>query len=121
MNAIGPIPTPVTDYPLAGLLAGASAGSVPGRQGGRSLEGAARGLEEVFLSLLVKEMRQGMDPEDGLFGKDSGDVMGGMFDQFMSQHLVQAGGIGLARMFKQHLEHAHPHGPDRPAQPGISS
>ena len=45
---------------------------------------AARGLEATFLSILLKEMRQTLEP-GGLFANDSGDVLGGMFDQFMAQ------------------------------------
>jgi Rod binding domain-containing protein len=70
---------------------------------GQSLESAAKGMEGTFLTLLLKEMRQGLEP-GGLFGQDSGDVLGGMFDQFMAQHLTQAGGLGIARVLQQQLE-----------------
>ena len=80
---------------------------------GQSMESAAKGFEETFLSLLVKEMRQTLEPNT-LFGHDSGDVFGGMFDQFMAKHLTQAGGIGLAADMKQKLEQSNTHDTSSP-------
>ncbi|WP_390637610.1 rod-binding protein [Limnoglobus roseus] len=48
-------------------------------------------------------MRQTLEPEGGLFPGDAGDVQGGMFDLFLSQHLADAGGIGLATVIEQQL------------------
>jgi Rod binding domain-containing protein len=68
-----------------------------------TVDEAARGLEATFLTILLKEMRQTLGP-GCLFGNDSGDVCGGLFDQFMAQHLVQGGGMGLAQSIKHQLE-----------------
>jgi len=57
--------------------------------------------------MLIKEMRQTDDEEGGLFPGDSGDVQGGLFDLFMSRHLANAGGIGLAAYLERHLNAAH--------------
>lgn len=54
----------------------------------------ARQVEGLFASLLLKEMR-GSECEGGLFGGDSSDVLGGMFDQYMGQSIADAGGLGL--------------------------
>ena len=54
----------------------------------------ARQVEGLFASLLLKEMR-GDGGEGGLFGGDSSDVLGGMFDQYMGQAIADAGGLGL--------------------------
>ena len=54
----------------------------------------ARQAEGLFASLLLKELR-GSDHEGGLFGGDSSDVLGGMFDQYMGQAIADAGGLGL--------------------------
>lgn len=59
-----------------------------------SPEAVARQVEGLFASLLIKEMR-GSDREGGLFGGDSSDVLGGMFDQYMGQAIADAGGLGL--------------------------
>jgi flagellar protein FlgJ len=54
----------------------------------------ARQVEGLFASLLLKELR-GNGGEGGLFGGDSSDVLGGMFDQYMGQSIADAGGLGL--------------------------
>jgi flagellar protein FlgJ len=56
----------------------------------------AREFEATFLSMLLKQMRETLDPEAGLFPGDSGDVQGGLFDLYMSRHLADAGGVGMA-------------------------
>ncbi len=61
------------------------------------LERAARGLEGVFVSMLVSKLREGMT-EEGLFGSDDGGIYGGLFDQMMGEQLSQRGGIGIAEM-----------------------
>jgi peptidoglycan hydrolase FlgJ len=57
-------------------------------------DAVARQVEGLFASLLLKEMR-GNGEEGGLFGGDSTDVLGGMFDQYMGQAIADAGGLGL--------------------------
>ena len=59
-----------------------------------SPDAVARQVEGLFASLLLKEMR-GDSREGGLFGGDSSDVLGGMFDQYMGQSIADAGGLGL--------------------------
>lgn len=74
------------------------------RQGkGRSLEQVAGQFESMFLSLIVKEMRQTLEP-GGLFGNDGADIRGGLFDLYLGQHLAKAGGLGLAAMLRRHLK-----------------
>jgi Rod binding domain-containing protein len=79
------------------------------RQHPPSLKDAAQGFESIFLSMLLKEMRQTLEP-GSLFGHDSSDVYGGLFDQFMSQHLAQGKGMGLAQSLMKQLESKTPHG-----------
>lgn len=59
-----------------------------------SPDAVARQVEGLFASLLLKELR-GNGTEGGLFGGDSSDVLGGMFDQYMGQSIADAGGLGL--------------------------
>ncbi len=68
-----------------------------------SLKDAAQGFESVFLSMLLREMRQTLEP-GSLFGNDSSDIYGGLFDQFMAQHLAQGKGMGLAQALMKQLE-----------------
>jgi flagellar protein FlgJ len=55
-------------------------------------------------------MRKTLDPET-MFGGDSADVFGGMFDLFLGQQMVQNGGLGLARMLREALANHRPVAP----------
>jgi flagellar protein FlgJ len=81
-----------------------------------SLKSAVQGFESVFLSMLLKEMRQTLEP-GGLFGKDGGDIYGSLFDQFMGQHLAQGKGMGLAQALMRQLEPTTKHAPSHSTQP----
>jgi Rod binding domain-containing protein len=39
-----------------------------------------------------------------MFGHDPGDVLGGMFDHFLSQHIAKSGSLGIGKMIQKHLE-----------------
>jgi Rod binding domain-containing protein len=67
-------------------------------------EQLATQFESVFVSMLLKEMRQASPPGEGLFPGDSSDTYGGMFDMYMGQHLAQQGGIGLAASIQAAIE-----------------
>lgn len=71
----------------------------------RNLSPAAIGkqFEGLFASLLVKQMRQTTDGES-LFGKDPGDVVGGLFDHYLGSHLTSGAGLGIAQMVRAQLE-----------------
>jgi flagellar protein FlgJ len=73
-----------------------------------AIRAVATNFESMFLAQVLKEMRQTLEP-GGLFGQDSADVQGGLFDLFLGQHLAQAGGCGLAAMIQQQLEASTPH------------
>lgn len=91
------------------------------------IEKTIREFESTFLGLLIKEMRQTLEPEGGLFPGDAGDVQGGLFDHYLSQHLADAGGFGLASVLvKQHYRGTHvaatdPSSGTHPAPAGIPS
>ena len=71
---------------------------------------AGKAFESVFASILLKQMRQTLSSSgQGLFGKDPGDVFGGLFDHFMSQHMTQRGSLGIAAMIENHLAKASTH------------
>jgi Rod binding domain-containing protein len=74
----------------------------------RALDTVANGFESMFLSLLLKEMRQTLEP-DTMFPQDSGDVLGGLFDLFLGQHLAQAGALGIGAMVKKQLAAKYNH------------
>ena len=62
----------------------------------------AEQLEAVFISMLIKEMRTA-GSEEGLFAGDASDTFGGLFDQFMGEHIAAAGGLGMNRLLNQQL------------------
>ncbi len=64
---------------------------------------AAQDFEGVFASLMLKEMRKTLEPGT-MFGEDSGDVYGGLFDLYLGQQMTQSGGFGLAKMVRESLE-----------------
>jgi len=85
----------------------------------RSAEAVARGFESMFFSLLAKGMRETLEP-DTLFGGDQGDVFGGMFDQFLGEHLAQGGSLGIAAMVRKQLsvKYTHEQPPQQSARSG---
>jgi flagellar protein FlgJ len=89
-------PIPLPDRPGATVIPVSAA---------RAAE-AAKEMEATFLALLLKQMRESLDTEEGggLFPGDTGDVQGGLFDLFMSRHLAEAGGVGMALALANQLQ-----------------
>ena len=56
----------------------------------------AQEFESVFISMMLKSMRESMSKE--MFAGDNSDTFGGMFDSIMGQHIAQQGGLGMAEM-----------------------
>ncbi len=75
----------------------------PSSVGQDKITQVASDFESLFASQMLKEMRKTLDPET-MFGGDSGDVYGGMFDQFVGQQMARSGGFGLARMLRETLQ-----------------
>jgi Rod binding domain-containing protein len=76
---------------------GAAAGAA--RSGGAD---AAKKLEELFATMLVKEMRRAL-PE-GLFGEGStADIYGGWFDEHIGAQLARTGALGMGEMIRASL------------------
>lgn len=69
----------------------------------RQKKEAAVGFESVFASTLLKEMRSSLEPGI-LFGQDSGDIFGGLFDMFLGKHIAESGSLGIAKMVSRYLE-----------------
>ncbi len=55
-------------------------------------------FESLFMSMLLKEMRQIEGEEGGLFSGDGGDVYGGLFDLMMGQSLAQNSPLNIAQL-----------------------
>jgi flagellar protein FlgJ len=95
--------TPLLDSPLdqAPEIIAAQANS----RDSRAIDQVATGFESMFLSLLIKQMRQTLEPGT-LFGSDQSDIQGGLFDLYLGQHLARSGGLGLGTMLKHYLKSA---------------
>jgi len=114
--------TPVSSQALTPDQFFALKGNANGTNDPRQIEKVANGLESVFFSMLCKEMRQTLEPGT-LFGEDQGDVFGGLFDQFLGEHMAKGGPLGIAAMVRKqlapkntHEQHPQPHAafPSRP-------
>lgn len=68
-------------------------------------EKVAKDFESVFASMMLKEMRNTLEP-GSLFGEDKSDIYGGMFDQFLGEHIGATGGMGMAKMIQDALQRA---------------
>ena len=79
-------------------------------------EKAAKDFEGVFMSMMLKEMRQTLE-KGSMFGEDSSDIFGGMFDQFIGEHMAEAGGMGMARMVRDALNDYQGAGSVTPSMP----
>jgi flagellar protein FlgJ len=59
-----------------------------------SIADVAKKFEGVFMSMLLKTMRESMTDGE-MFGGDEADIMGGIFDQYMGDAMSQSGGLGV--------------------------
>lgn len=62
----------------------------------------AQDFESVFASMMLKEMRQSLEPGT-LFGEDSGDVYGGLFDRHFGEQLTKGEGLGMRKMVEESI------------------
>lgn len=56
----------------------------------------AKDFEALFASMLLKEMRKTL--ADGLFGSESSDVYGGLFDLHMGEAISEGRGLGIKEL-----------------------
>jgi len=96
MDAMSPVHVPMT---ALGMDLSAVA-SMARSSDGRAIDTVAQGFESMFVSLLVKQMRQTLEPGT-LFSQDPGDVLGGLFDHFLGQHLAQQGALGIGALVRK--------------------
>lgn len=97
-STIGSLPLSPSPSILQGRIDEAKAAADQG------IESAAADFESVFLSLMLKEMRNTLDSkEGGLFSGENSDTLGGMFDMFMSQHLAESNPLGIATAIESYM------------------
>jgi flagellar protein FlgJ len=102
LSSLLPISLPTLDR-AESLAAGLQSAANSTDASAKAVDATAADFESLFLSLLLKEMRQTSDGE-GLFGAEASDTYGGLFDLYMSQHLANSGGLGLNSLIKAYLE-----------------
>jgi Rod binding domain-containing protein len=107
---LAPVGVPFTDLGFEALSTNPGMPSSPlglpsslMQRGKPSLDKVASDFEAMFASVLLKSMRQTLEP-DGLFPQDHADVFGGLFDLYLGQHIAQHGGLGVAPYLKRQLE-----------------
>jgi flagellar protein FlgJ len=70
------------------------------------VEKAIKDFEGLFLSMIIKELRQ-TSSGDGLFPGDASDTYGGMFDTLMGNELAAGKGLGLESVFRSSTAISH--------------
>ncbi|NND96457.1 MAG: hypothetical protein HKN47_03905 [Pirellulaceae bacterium] len=65
--------------------------------GAQQIEAVGVEFESVFLSMMMKEMRNSLEG-GGFFGEESSDTYGGMFDLFIGKHLAASKPLGISDM-----------------------
>lgn len=98
MDALGSL-----GFPAAAGSQGLDSGAVHGKSNDpAAIDKVAHGFESLFVSALIKEMRQSLE-NGSLFAEDTSDILGGMFDMFMSQHLAKQSPLGIGQMARRQL------------------
>lgn len=86
--------SPKAAAPLAAAL---------GPSAGQKVKEAAKEFESLVLGEVLKQSRQSLGQDGGLFAGDKGDVFGALFDFYLGQHLAGGGGLGLAGSIAREL------------------
>lgn len=86
-------------------------GGVDKLSGSNNIESAGTEFESVFLSMMLKEMRNSLEG-GGFFGEESSDTYGGMFDMFIGKHLAQSRPLGIADMLLEQYQKLDTNGTD---------
>ncbi|WP_437187497.1 rod-binding protein [Planctomicrobium sp. SH668] len=79
-------------------------GDNPQALNSQSPQAVAQQFESLFISMLVKELRQSGQMGEGMFPGDGSDTYGGLFDMYLGQHLSESGGIGLADSIQKSID-----------------
>ena len=70
---------------------------------GAAIDKVASQFESMFLQMMLKTMRQASLAEDSIFNSQTMEKYRAMYDEQLSVHLSEAGGIGLAADIKRQL------------------
>ncbi|MGB7346362.1 MAG: rod-binding protein [Pirellulaceae bacterium] len=95
-------------------------GSKDRPSGSKEVEEVGTEFESVFLSMMLKEMRNSLDG-GGFFGEESSDTFGGMFDLFIGKHLAQTRPLGIGNLLLDQYEKIGASGPDDKTAPSVTT
>ncbi len=99
MNSLTSPSVSPASSPMLDVLTAGKAGQINTVQ---NIEAVGTEFESVFLSMMIKEMRQTLD--GGFFGEDGSDSYGGMFDMFVGKDLAKTRPLGIADMMLRQYE-----------------
>ncbi|MER3415380.1 MAG: hypothetical protein C4297_04090 [Gemmataceae bacterium] len=67
-----------------------------------SPEDVIREFEALFMSLIVRHIREGTI-QNGLFGYDPGGIYSSFFDVYLGQELARSQPLGIGHILRKHL------------------
>lgn len=72
-----------------------------------AVSSTASEFESIFLSMMLKEMRNTLEQgEGGMFGGEGSDTFGGMFDMFMGQHMAESNPLGIGNAIDKYMQNS---------------
>ena len=72
-----------------------------------TISSTASEFESIFLSMMLKEMRNTLEQgEGGMFGGEGSDTFGGMFDMFMGQHMAESNPLGIGNAIDKYMQNS---------------
>lgn len=91
--------SPYSISPSPMLLDVTSAEGIGKESSQHQIESVGTEFESVFLSMLIKEMRNSLDEgEGGLFAGEGSDTYGSMFDLFIGKHMAESKPLGIGEL-----------------------
>lgn len=81
-----------------------------------TLREAAEGFEAIFLTYILRSLRQTVPQADPKGAPFTRRVYEDVFDQYLATHMARSGGLGLARMIERAVSSPAPATPGSKAQ-----
>lgn len=94
---------PITNVISPNMFDATGAGSIHAESSRHQIESVGVEFEGVFLSMMLKEMRNSLE-NGGFFGEESSDTYGGMFDLFIGKHIAEAKPLGIADLLLEQYD-----------------
>ena len=98
--------TPITSGLSPSMFDPSAAQGLNSQSGSEQIESVGVEFESVFLSMMLKEMRNSL--EGGLFSGEGSDSYGGMFHMFIGKHMAETSPLGIGEMLVQQYSNSKP-------------